>query len=48
MLRSGSEIALWPPLVIRSSPASPHVLLSFSSADCTGSGSEEVCTLTLP
>ena len=47
-LRSGSEIALWPPLVIRSSPASPHVLLSFSSADCTGSGSEEVCTLTLP
>ena len=47
-LRSGSEIALWPPLIIRSSPASPHLLLSFSSADCTGSGSEEVGTLTLP
>ena len=43
-LRSGSEIEIWPSLVIRPSPASPHVLLSFSSADCTGSDVNQVCT----
>eukprot|EP00964_Phaeocystis_antarctica_P049150 scaffold28468_cov66-Phaeocystis_antarctica.AAC.1 len=43
-LRSGGEIQIWPSLVIRPSPASPHVLLSFSAADCTGANVDRVCT----